>query len=66
MQFHGENIVPESAAKEHVVSTNRRGWHKCDSCGNLKPKTEFKHGAWHNKASLTQKTLCADCSVHVY
>eukprot|EP00973_Karenia_brevis_P087590 12146747-Karenia_brevis.AAC.1 len=59
-------MVSEYAAKERVVGTSRRGWHTCDSCGNLKPKTEFKHGAWRNKAKPTRKTLCTDCSFRVY
>eukprot|EP00973_Karenia_brevis_P039743 5485623-Karenia_brevis.AAC.1 len=65
-QLHGENVVSESVAKGNVVSTSQRGWHKCDSCGNLKHKTEFGHVAWQYKMSSTRKSLCTECSVHVY
>eukprot|EP00973_Karenia_brevis_P047963 6656105-Karenia_brevis.AAC.1 len=65
-QIHGDSMVSELVAEENVVGTSRRGWHTCDSCGNLKPKTAFGHSAWHNKASPTQKSLRVDCSIHLH
>eukprot|EP00973_Karenia_brevis_P042499 5883775-Karenia_brevis.AAC.1 len=60
-QLHGENMSGDDSATKNVVSTNRHGWHKCDLCEVLKPETEFLHGAWRNKARLTNRTLCKDC-----